>query len=326
MTFGHLTHTLSPNTVWDLRVGRFVWNQENLPSTGSLETASRFDRVTGVTSGAPPAFGGLTLIRTTAKGTINRYQPALLGADHQWRIGAQVEKGEHNQPSIIPTGVRYVDSAGQPFQSIASEPSNAGGVFITAAGFISDAITLGNMLTINAGVRFDHSRAISQDLHALDREGNETGDIVEGLGTLYTWNVWSPRIGVTMKLSADGRTMLRGSYGRFTQGVLSGELSPFHPGATPTTTAAFDPATSGYTTIVSVVDPRRNLQLDGGMRAPRTDEYSIGVDRELGRRLALAVAYVRKDGATSSGGLMSVGSIARNHGRFPTAGPCRCWC
>ena len=104
-----------------------------------------------------------------------------------------------------------------------------------------------------------------------------------------------------MKLSADGRTMLRGSYGRFSQGVLSGELSPFHPGAKPATTAAFVPATGGYTSIVSVVDPRRNLRLDGDVRAPRTDEYSIGVDREIGRRLAAAIAYVRKDGSNFIG-------------------------
>jgi hypothetical protein len=32
------------------------------------------------------------------------------------------------------------------------------------------------------------------------------------------------------------------------------------------------------------------------MRAPRTDEYSIGVDREIGRQVAVAAAYVRKDG------------------------------
>ena len=61
-----------------------------------------------------------------------------------------------------------------------------------------------------------------------------------GLGTLYTWNVVSPRLGVTTKLSADGRTMLRASYGRFSQGVLTGELSPFHPGVTPITTTDFD--------------------------------------------------------------------------------------
>lgn len=301
VTFGHLTHTLSNNTVWDVRVGRFVWEQKNLPSSGSVTTVSRFDRISGVTSGAPQTFGGLTLIRTTTKGTINHFQPALLGADHQWRMGVQVEKGEHYQPSIIPSGTRYVDNGVQPFQSISSEPSKAGGVFITAAGFVSDAVTLGNILTLNAGVRFDHSRAISQDLLAIDQEGQETSNIVDGLGTLYTWNIWSPRLGMTMKLTGDGRTMLRGSYGRFSQGVLSGELSPFHPGAKPTTTMAFDAATGGYTTLVSVVDPRRNLQLDGNVRAPRTDEYSIGIDRELGRRLSVAVAYVRKDGANFIG-------------------------
>ena len=48
--------------------------------------------------------------------------------------------------------------------------------------------------------------------------------IIEGRGTLYTWNLVSPRFGVTTKLSADGRTMLRASYGRYSQGVLTGEL------------------------------------------------------------------------------------------------------
>ena len=80
------------------------------------------------------------------------------------------------------------------------------------------------------GVRFDHSRAISsQDLHAVDTEGHETSEIIQGLGTLYTWNVVSPRLGVTARLTADGRTILRASYGRFNQGVLTGEISPIHP-------------------------------------------------------------------------------------------------
>jgi outer membrane receptor protein involved in Fe transport len=87
-------------------------------------------------------------------------------------------------------------------------------MFVTAAGFVSDAITVGDSLTINAGLRFDHSRAISQDLPRLDSHGRESDGIVRGSGTLYTWNVWSPRLGVTMKLSADGRTMLRASCDR----------------------------------------------------------------------------------------------------------------
>jgi len=296
ITFGHLTHTVSANTVWDVRVGRFVFTREDDPSTGSVTTPSRIDRLTNVLSGAPQTFGELTLIRTTAKGTINHYRPQLLGADHQWRIGGQLEKGEHRLSAIIPTGVRYIDDRGAPFQAVSSDPSMTGGVFITAAGFVSDAITVGDSLTINAGLRFDHSRAISQDVRALDQEGRETSDVIHGLGTLYTWNMWSPRLGITMKLTSNGRTMLRASYGRFNQGVLTGEIAPFHPAVAPVTTAAFDAATGGYTTIVSVVDPKKNRRLDSAIRSPRTDEYSIGVDRELGRRLAVAVAYVRKNG------------------------------
>ena len=85
----------------------------------------------------------------------------------------------------------------------------------------------------------------------------------------------------TAKLTADGRTMLRASYGRFNQGVLTGELAPIHPGMTPITTTAFDPATGGYTRPVSVVDSRINLRLDPETRPPHTAEYSIGLDREI---------------------------------------------
>jgi hypothetical protein len=208
----------------------------------------------------------------------------------------QIEKGEHRLASIIPTGVRYSDDPGGPFQSIAAAPSLTGGVFITSSAFVSDAVTVRNRLTVNAGIRYDHSRAISQDVAQLDLAGRETEAIVEGLGTLYTWNVWSPRLGVTLKITSDGRTMLRGSYGRYNQGVLTGELSPIHPAATSTTTMAWNAQANDYTTLVSVVDPKRNLQLDPQTRPPHTDEYSIGVDRELGGRLSIAAAYVRKHG------------------------------
>ena len=314
MTFGHLTHTMSSNTLWDARVGRFVFDRKDDPSSGNVTIPSHIDRVTGLSSGAPASFGGLLLIRTTVKATMTHFRPGLLGADHQVKVGTQFERGEHQLTQIIPTGTRYNDDNGRPFQAISAAPSTTGGVFLTTAGFLSDAITIGDLLTVNAGVRFDHSRAISQDLPALDTQGHETTTIVGGLGTLYTWNVWSPRAGVTMKLTRDGHTMMRASYGRFNQGVLTGELSPFHPAATPTTTMAFDAATGDYTRLVSVVDPRRNLRLDPATKSPRTDEYSIGVDREIGRGLSASLAYVRKDGSRFVG-WTDVGGVYREETR-----------
>jgi len=167
--------------------------------------------------------------------------------------------------------------------------------------FASDALTFGDRITINAGVRFDHTRAISQDLSGVDLLGDETDQTVSGLGTLYTWNLWSPRLGVTAKLTGDGRTILRASYGRFSQGVLTGELEAFHPGQAPVTTRAFEAATGGYTRVLSVLSNTVNVLLDRDTRAPRSDEYSVGIDREVGRKLSVALAYIRKQGANFIG-------------------------
>jgi hypothetical protein len=296
VTFVQLTQTLSPNTVWDLRVGRFDYLRHDDPATGSWTTPNHFDRVTGDSSGNPQTLGSLRLTRTTAKATLSHTQRDFAAADHDWKFGTSFEIGAHEQPSVIPGGVRYVDNNGQPFQSVSAPPSNVGGRFVTAAVFGSDTVAIGDRLSVSAGLRFDHSRAESQDLHAVDAHADETSTIVHGLGTLYTWNVMSPRLGATVKLTGDGRTMLRGSYGRFYQGVLTGELSSVHPGTAPVTTMAFDATTGGYTKLVSVVDPAINVRIDPSTRAPRTDEFSIGVDRELRRRLTASVAGVHKAG------------------------------
>ena len=295
ITFGHVTHTYSNRTVWDVRVGRFEYSEHSLPSTGILTTPARRDAVTGFQSGAPERFGAISLGRSSVKATLSHYRAGLFRADHEWKLGGQVENGGHHISSVTPTGERFVDSNGQPSEKVSKAPSHIGGRFVTAAAFVSDAVTVGDRLTINAGLRFEHNRAISQDLYALDLEGRETSEIVHGLGTLYTWNVFSPRLGITNKVGASGRTILRASYGRFYQGVLTAELDPFSPGATPAIT------TNMATGQSRVEDPRINLRLDPATRAPFTDEYSVGVDRELGRSIAIAIAYVRKQSHNTIG-------------------------
>ena len=96
--------------------------------------------------------------------------------------------------------------------------------------------------------------------------------------------------------------MLRASYGRFSQGVLTGEFAPFHPGVDRRPRPRISirrPAATPRSRPVR--GSKTNLRLDPDIRAPHTDEYSIGVDREVGRRLAVAIAYVHKDGANFIG-------------------------
>ena len=94
---GHHLRASVAHVVAQHRVGgarrTFVYSQEGEPSSGSLTTPSRFDRVTGVTSDAPSQFGNLTIRRTSIKAIINHYRPGFLGADHQWKTGVQIERG-----------------------------------------------------------------------------------------------------------------------------------------------------------------------------------------------------------------------------------------
>jgi hypothetical protein len=297
MTFADVTHVLSSNTTWEARVGRFLLRQDADPSSGDRTTPSHIDQITGISSGNASQITTLHLDRITAKVVLHRFQSEWLGTDHEFKIGAQFERGEHRLLSIVPGGVRLIDSNSAPFQAMFRAPSIAGGVFVTPAAFASDTLNVKGRITVDAGVRFDHSRAINPDLPVVSADGRETDTSIPGVGTLYTHDVVSPRLGFTAKLDGSARTLLRASYGRFNQGVLTGELDPISQGTTPITTKAYDPATSGFTSLVSVVDPRINLALDPHTRAPHTDEFSVALDREIAPRLRASAAYIRKRGA-----------------------------
>ena len=167
--------------------------------------------------------------------------------------------------------------------------------------FVSDALRLGSRVTINPGLRFDHSRAISQDVPEFDAFVQETGRIIEGRGTLDTWNIVSPRVGVVIKLDAAGRTMLRANAGRFSQGMLTGEISAVHPGRTRNTIIQ-EP--SGMRSSCAI--PVRS-QLDPEVRPPSHGSV-LHRPGSRGRRTARGVRRLRPQGRP---GLHRVGGSRR---------------
>ena len=124
-----------------------------------------------------------------------------------------------------------------------------------------------------------------------------------------TWcrRAWDlPRCSITRR-----RTLLRASYGRFNQGVLTGELDPISQGTTATTTMQYDAATADFTKLVSVVDPKVNLALDPHTRAPHTDEYSLALAREVVPGLRASAAYIRKRGTDFIGWVDQAGQYVQ---------------
>ena len=232
----------------------------------------------------------MKLSRATAKVAVSHYVPGLFGADHEFRMGAEVSRGEHRGFLKIPTGERSVYTNDVLSQRTLQEPNQTGGEVRTAAAFVSDTLRLGGRVTLTAGLRFDHILGISQDVPGLDKNGNETGAIIDGRGTMGTWDTVSPRLFGTIKLDASGKMLLWGGYGRYSQGLFTGEISSFHPGTTPVTTID-EP--SG---IRRTVNPAAQLQFDPELHLPYTDQYFIGLDRQFGDLFTFSVAIIRKNG------------------------------
>jgi outer membrane receptor protein involved in Fe transport len=301
-TVANLTHVVSPNTIWDARFSGFVspddYARANNPD---LTQARHTDLATGISSGGSGYSGSFYQSRWAINAKLSHYATDFIGSDHDFKFGLQWVNGKSQTFYLYPGGAHLYDYAGEPYYGYFRDPYTYGGQFKDLGLFAEDVIRPNDRLTLSLGIRFDRNQAISQDIPARGPTGEELSTDIQGLGDMFTWTNVSPRIGFNIKLTADGRTILRGNYGRFVQGMITGELATVHPGLTPITYAFYDPATGGYTDIASVTDPTINLRVDPDTVAPNTDQVSFGFDRELAADVGFGVTYVYKKGRDYTG-------------------------
>jgi hypothetical protein len=287
-----LTKTVSATTFFVARGSGWWESDQRNALSGDNATAPHTDLVTGIAS------QGVSSIASNGSG---RHALALkldkfvhMGkVDHDLRGGVQYEYNYYDSLSAVPSGVTYQDANGTPSQASYAGPSVLGARYTQRGGWVEDQLTAGR-LTINAGLRFDSLHASSPDEPVINTLLDRTGGSVAGLGNLFTWNTWSPRVGLNVKLRSDGRTLLRGTYGRYYRTILLSDFSSLHPGNATVTLDKWNPATLSYSTLVSVTNPNSNLTIDRNIKAPYTDQYSIGIDHELMPNVAVTASYVHK--------------------------------
>jgi hypothetical protein len=307
-----LTATLSPTTVLTARYIIHYMPEGNIGfgpqyTKNDFTTPQHFDLFTGYTTGNySPAMVSLPR-RDDVNVKVNRYV-GRERVNHNLRSGVQVSYARANQESVVPGGVRYIDNNGLRDEAQYTPPASFAAAATSLGLWGEDELNIGHRVTIVPGVRFDHMKASSPDAPAINaaslvRHGfpwvpyygfNEMGGTIAGLGDLYTWNKVSPRLGVTMKLTNDDKTILRGTIGRYYRPLFLNDYLPIHPGVATTTLTAYNPATASYSTILSVTDPKANIAVDRNTNAPWTNQYSIGIDRELWRNMAVSASIVHK--------------------------------
>lgn len=181
--------------------------------------------------------------------------------------------------------------------------------------FVHDNFRIRPNLTLSAGLRYEYT---SPPVDADDR-ANTYDPVTQSLVQVGTngipraayeadKNNWAPRVGLAWTPTADGRTVLRGGYGiYYNQSPLApGEGLYFNPPffdfnlffplpGLPLTLA--DPFPSGFPFPL----PDSALAFQRDLRTPYLQQWNVSVQRQLGGRREVEVAYVGSRGSNLIG-------------------------
>jgi outer membrane receptor protein involved in Fe transport len=300
----NLTYTgvLTDKTVIEARVAGF-WGDDHADPIVAGEARSQprfYDLDTGQVTGGIYYWYDDKTYQATASAKISHFADDFLGASHDFKFGVQyVNGGVHD--AVVGSNdfvytYGYTDSYGNESRLAYGydyQPYSYGGTTHGVGVFLDDTIRVNDRLTLNLGVRYDRNTASIPELALRDFEANPTGEVLPGRD-LYTWNALAPRVGFNFKLTADGKTALRGHYGRYYRGIVTAEYSS-RIGVSPheTRAGAYDLETGTFIDP-EVTQSSQNQAVDPGYDNPYTDQFVASLEREVVRDLGVAIHYINK--------------------------------
>src|SRR5262245_6780653 len=165
----------------------------------------------------------------------------------------------------------------------------------TYAGFFKDDWILSHHLTVNLGIRYDvETGTINKDLQNPAEPGEKKGD----------YDNFAPRLGFAYDAAGNGRTVIRGGYGRNFDKVLlnitSNERRQILGQFTSVTVVnpSYDNPLNGITfeSIQAQNLPRDMIVIANDYKTPTQDQVSIGLAQQVGGNYALQMDYIHSNG------------------------------
>ena len=142
--------------------------------------------------------------------------------------------------------------------------------------FVDDSVRLGDRVTLNLGVRADHSNGVCAGAEELDDNAQPTGKTFPR-ADFFTWNSISPRLGVNFKLTGDGKTVVKSHWGRYHPQITTGEFANvIGPNVKPYYQGTYNSAT-GQIEDLFLTSSSENLSVASNYSPPRTDQFILGV-------------------------------------------------
>jgi hypothetical protein len=153
----------------------------------------------------------------------------------------------------------------------------------TSSAYVNDTWQVNRRMTVNAGLRFDHHSA-----YLPDQEGPD-GQNFARVNSIVEFNNWGPRLGISIDLTGDAKTVAKASYGSFWQYPAADLASGLNPNATmwfqryswsdPNRNGVFDLGEQGN--LLAVQGGTASTVFDENLENTYVQQVTAYVEREL---------------------------------------------
>jgi hypothetical protein len=287
-------HMMNENTYFEMKYGGFYTYLKWDPVKGDMTTPGRTDWGTGYDSVNARTFYHWKTNRTQVNGNVSHYAQDFLKGNHEFKVGVQYSHGYSDFVYGYIGGVQYYDWMNEPYVAYFRNPSHYGGMTDQLGVFIDDTWQVSDRLTANLGLRFDYNHASIPDFTELDKFEKPTGNKVPGIPDVANWKQFSPRIGINYQLTSDRKTIFRASYGRYTKGLIIGDIEGATPAQGILSVYGYNWDTLAYDQLIYSRNPLTNIGIDKKLKAPFTHQFSFALEREVSRDFSLSATFIYK--------------------------------
>lgn len=236
-------------------------------------TSARLDGETGAWSGGAGYSAQYDRTRNQLNTSLAKYVEAK--GTHAFKFGAEIERSTIRNRYAYTDGLFFYDYGGAPYLAYAYS-YDLHGRSDRISAFAQDQWQTGR-LTLNAGLRMDRI----------------TGTSITDDKQYYNTTSWGPRVGAAYDLMGDGRSVLRAYYGQLYDGAVFASWSQAAPGISDY--VIYEVSPTNRLTEIDRVSGASKFTMDSNIKHPRTDEWSLAYERQLGAGMKFSATYIRRD-------------------------------
>ncbi|HET9832730.1 MAG TPA: TonB-dependent receptor [Vicinamibacterales bacterium] len=273
---GQITWTISDKMMLNVRNGGYTgyFPIEPTPPASRSGPYPHVDGLTHIHTGNIVSFGQFDRDRNVTAATLTRYADNFAGKSHEFKFGFEFERSKIRNESGYPGGRYYYDYGG-PYEVYLWNGYVTNATAKRTSLYAQDTWTLTDRFTANLGLRLD-----------VNRGSVPSGNVLSNHGL-------APRLGLAFDVTGDHQTVLRANYGRYYDPLFGGQfefmdLSQQSPHITAEVLAP------GKFQELTRTTPSTNVGIDPNIRQSYTDQFLVGIERQLIPNFSLVAQYINR--------------------------------